>query len=422
MRGKSEFCRSLSPWLLGITLSISLVSTSCSTESDTSGEVQAAATAMPIQILKLQSNTIQDSSEFVGNLEAVKIVQIRPEIQGRIEKILVKAGDRVEAGQSIMMLKPDESAPKYEAALSQVDVAKGNYQNALKQMDIARAKRDSAKTESDLANAYLPKLQTLVNEGGLAQVQLDEVLLRAETAKNNLITTEQEIAAAEVKVQQAETSIRQAQAEANASLVSVNNKAVIAPIAGVVDNLPVKEGDYVSAGQSVVAKVAQSDDLFLNIQVPSNRARQLKPGLRLDLLDPTSKEQSKEQLSTGELIFVSPTIDSAGQTILAKARFSNENGELRDGQYVEARITWDTQRGLLIPTKSISSIGGKEFVYQVSDKPNENGQEVVSLTLVELGAIQGNSYQVISGLETGDRIAISNILKLKDGVPVQPES
>ena len=418
MQGKSEVRRSLSPLLLGITLSISFLSTSCSSESDTSGEVQAAAPALPVQLVKLQSEIVRDSSEFVGNLEAVQIVQIRPEIQGRIEKILVQAGDRVEAGQSIMILKPDESAPKYEAALSQIEMAKGNYQNALKQLDIARAKRDSAKTESDLANAYLPRLQTLVNEGGVAQVQLDEVLLQAETAKNNLITAEQEIAAAEVKVQQAETSISQAQAEANAASVSVNNKEIKAPIAGVVDNLPVKEGDYVSAGQSVVAKVAQSEDLFLNIQVPSNRASQLKPGLRLDLLDPTSKEK----LSTGKVTFVSPTVDTAGQTILAKARFNNQNGELRDGQYVEARLTWDTHRGLLIPTKSISRIGGKEFVYQVSDETNENGQEVVSLTPVELGAIQGNSYQVISGLETGDRIAISNILKLQDGAPIDPES
>ncbi len=418
MQSKTSVRRSLSPWLLGVTLSISLLSTACNSDSDTSGEANAAAPVLPVKLVKLQSDIVRDSSEFVGNLEAVKIVQVRPEIQGRIAKILVQAGDTVEAGQTIMVLKPDESAPKFEATLAQVDVAKGNYQNALKQLDIAKAKRDSAKIESDLANDYVPKLQALVDEGGLAQVQLDEILIRAETAKNNLITAEEAIAAAEVEVRQAETSIRQAQAEANASSVSVDNKEIKAPIAGVVDNLPVKEGDYVSTGQSVVAKVAQSEDLFLNIQIPSNRARQLKPGLELDLLDPTSKEQ----LSTGEVTFVSPTVDPAGQTILAKARFSNENGELRDGQYVEARLTWNTQPGLLIPTKSISRIGGKEFVYQVSDEPNENGQEVVSLTPVELGAIQGNSYQVISGLETGDRIAISNILKLKDGAPIDPES
>ena len=59
---------------------------------------------------------------------------------------------------------------------------------------------------------------------------------------------------------------------------------------------------------------------------------------------------------------------------------------------------------------------------KVNNEANKNGQEVVNLTPVELGDLQDNSYQVISGLETGDRIAVSNILKLRDGAPVKPES
>ena len=184
-----------------------------------------------------------------------------------------------------------------------------------------------------------------------------------------------------------------------------------------VDDFPVKEGAYVSAGQSVVARITQLDDLFLNIQVPANRANQLKLGLPLNLIDPNSKEK----LSTGELTFISPTVNQENQTILARARFNNE-GNLRNGQYVQARLTWDTKDGILVPTGAISRTGGKEFVYQVSNEPNENGQEVVNLTPVELGDIQDNSYQVISGLEAGDRIAVSNILKLRDGAPVEPES
>ena len=125
------------------------------------------------------------------------------------------------------------------------------------------------------------------------------------------------------------------------------------------DNFPVKEGTYVSAGQSVVARITQSDDLFLNIQVPSSRANQLKLGLTLDLIDPTSKEK----LSTGKLTFISPTVDPENQTILARARFHNQ-GNLRNGQYVQARLTWDTERGILVPTGAISRTGGKEFVYQ----------------------------------------------------------
>ena len=418
MKVKTTIKKRLSPVLLGATLSISFLSTACNSSSDaTDAEASTQVNATPVEVVELQSDLIGDRSEFVGNLEAVKVVEVNPEIQGRIKKILVEAGDRVEAGQIIMELEPGESAPNYQAAVEGVNVAKDDYQNALKQLDIAKAKRDSAKTNYDLVSKYVPRVQELFDQGGVAQVRLDEVTQKAEAAKNDLISAEQEVATAEVQINQAQTNIRQAQAQADAASVSTGFKTIKAPIAGIVDDFPVKEGAYVSAGQSVVARITQSDDLFLNIQVPSNRANQLKLGLPLDLIDPTSKEK----LSTGELTFISPTVNRENQTILARARFDNE-GELRNGEYVQARLTWDTEPGILVPTGAISRTGGKEFVYQVSNEPNENGQEVVNLTPVELGDIQDNSYQVISGLETGDRIAVSNILKLRDGAPVEPES
>lgn len=419
MKVRTTIKRRLSPVLLGATLSISFLSAACNSSSDAKAdaEANAQASAIPVEIVKLQSDTIGDRSEFVGNLEAVKVVEVNPEIQGRIKKILVEAGERVEAGQTIMELEPGESAPNYQAALEAVNVAKDDYQNALKQLDIAKAKRDSAKTNYDLISKYVPRVQELFDEGGVAQVRLDETLQKAEAAKNDLISAEQDVSTAEIKINQAQTNIRQAQAQADAASVSTGYKTIKAPIAGIVDDFPVKEGAYVTAGQSVVARITQLDDLFLNIQVPSNRANQLKLGLPLDLIDSTTKEK----LSTGKITFISPTVDRENQTILAKARFNNE-GELRNGQYVQARLTWNTESGILVPTGAISRTGGKEFVYQVSDEPNENGQEVVNLTPVELGAIQDNSFQIIAGLETGDRIAVSNILKLRDGAPVEPKS
>ena len=418
MKVRTTIKRRLSPVLLGATLSISFLSTACNSSSDaTDAKENTEASAIPVKIAKLQSATIGDRSEFVGNLEAVKIVEVNPEIQGRIKKILVEAGERVEAGQTIMELEPGESAPNYQAALEGVNVAKDDYQNALKQLDIAKAKRNSAKTNYDLVSKYVPRVQKLFEEGGVAQVRLDETLQKAEAAKNDLISAEQDVSTAEVQINQAKTNIRQAQAKADAASVSTGFKTIKAPIAGVIDNFPVKEGAYVSAGQSVVARITQSDELFLNIQVPSSRANQLKLGLPLDLINPTSKEK----LSTGKLTFISPTVDPENQTILARARFKNE-GELRNGQYVQARLTWDTERGILVPTGAISRTGGKEFVYQLNNEPNKNDKQVVNMIPVELGPIQDNSYQVTSGLETGDRIAVSNILKLRDGAPVKPES
>lgn len=405
--------RRLSPFFLGTALSLSLLGTSCRPTP----EANAAPPVIPVQLATLQTSTVKDSSEFVGNLEAAQIVEVRPEIQGRIEQIFVEPGQAVGAGQSIMVLKPDQTVPQYQGSLAGVDVAIGNRDNALKALDVAKAQLNTAAATLELDAVNVDRAQQLVDAGALGQIRLDEALNKQEASRNNVIAAREQVAAAEVQVQQAEAAIRQAQAQADASRVSVEFKDVVTPIAGVLDNLPVKLGDYVNTGQAV-AKVTQLEAMLLNIQVPSNRAAQLRTGLAVELLDPNTKAQ----IATGSLTFVAPTVDTQAQTILTKAQFRNPDGQLRDGQYVEARIIWATQPGLLIPVTSITRVGGKNFVYVVDEQPDDNGQTVVRLTPVELGDIAGDNYQVRSGLEVGDRIAVSNILKLRDGVPVQPES
>ncbi|MEM9504824.1 MAG: efflux RND transporter periplasmic adaptor subunit, partial [Cyanobacteria bacterium P01_E01_bin.43] len=354
---------------------------------------------------------------FVGNLEAVQIVEVRPEIQGRIEQILVEPGQEVGAGQSVMVLKPDQTVPNYEGSLAGVDVAIGSRENAVKGLDIAKAQLETARAQLELDTVNVARAQQLVEAGALGQIRLDEALTQQEASQNAVITAEEQVSAAQVQIQQADAAVRQAQSQADASLVSVAFKEVVTPIAGIVDNLPVKLGDYVSTGQPV-AKVTQLDALTLNLQVPSNRSAELRTGLAVELLDPISKEQ----LAAGSLTFVSPTVEAEGQTILAKAQFRNPDGNLRDGQAVEARIVWDTQPGILVPTTAITRVGGQNFVFVVDEEANANDQAVVRLSPVELGDIQDGNYQVMSGLEQGDRIATSNILKLSDGVPIEPAS
>lgn len=413
MAAKPVLLRRLSPLLLSTALSLSVVASSCRPTP----EANAAAPVVPVELETLQTSTVKESSEFVGNLEAAQIVEVRPEIQGRIEQIFVTPGQEVGAGQSIMRLKPDQTVPQYQGSLAGVDVARGNRDNTLKALDVARAQLDTALATLQLDTTNVERAQQLVDAGALGQIRLDEALNKQAASRNNVKAAQEQVAAAEVQVQQAEAAIRQAEAQAEASLVSVEFKDVVTPIAGIMDDLPVKLGDYVSVGQSV-AKVTQLETMLLNIQVPSNRSAQLRTGLAVELLDPNSKQQ----LATGSLTFVSPTVDNQAQTILTKAQFRNPNGQLRDGQYVEARIVWDTQPGVLVPTTAITRVGGKEFIYVVDDEPNEEGQTIVRLTPVELGDIQDGNYQVISGVEAGDRIAVSNILKLSDGVAIEANS
>ncbi|MEM8611424.1 MAG: efflux RND transporter periplasmic adaptor subunit [Cyanobacteria bacterium P01_H01_bin.105] len=404
-------------WLSSLTLctalGISLISTSCRGGS----EANAAFPPMPVKLEKLQADTVKESTEFVGTLEAVQIVDVRAETQGRVEQVLVEPGQSVGVGQGIAVLKPDQTVPEYEGALAGVDVAQSQQETAQAKLKIAQTQRDTAQAEFDLISDYIPRLQKLYEQGAIEQLRLDEALQQQAGLQSKLIAAEEEVVVAQLAIQQAQDSLRQSQAQANASLIGVQFKEIVSPIGGVVGDLSVKLGDYVGTGDSVTT-VSQTEALFLNLAIPANRSAQLETGLAVELVDPTSNEQ----LATGSLTFVSPTVDPEGQTVLAKARFRNVDGNLRDGQNVQARLIWDTEPGVLIPTTAITRVGGKDFVFVVGEEPNEEGQEVVRLSPVELGDIQGDSYPVLDGLSVGDRIAVSNILKLRDGAPIQPDS
>ena len=411
--GRSRQQNWLSSLMLCAALGVSLISSSCRAGS----EANAAFPPLAVKLEKLQADTVKDSTEFVGTLEAVQIVEVRAETQGRVEQVLVEPGQAIGTGQALVVLKPDQTVPEYEGALAGVDVAQSQQETAVAQLKIAQTQRDTAQAEVDLITEYIPRLQKLYEQGAIEQLRLDEALQQQKALSSNLLAAEDQVVVAELAIKQAQDSLRQSQAQADASLIGVRFKEIVSPIDGVVGNLSVKLGDYVGAGDAVT-KVSQADALFLNLAIPANRSAQLETGLAVELIDPTSKKQ----LATGSLTFVSPTVDPEGQTVLAKARFRNVDGKLRDGQNVQARLIWDTEPGVLIPTTAISRVGGKDFVFVVAEEPNDEGQDVVRLSPVELGDIQGNSYPVIDGLSVGDRIAVSNILKLRDGDPIQPES
>jgi RND family efflux transporter MFP subunit len=372
---------------------------------------------VPVSLETLQTGTVRESTEFVGNLEAVQITEVRAEIQGQIRQILATPGQEMAAGQPILLLAPNQAVPQFEGALAGVEVARGNRENALKSLAVAKAQRETAIAALELDTVNVDRAIKLRDAGALAEIRVDEALAKQKESQSRLVAATEQVAAAEVVITQAEAQIRQAQSQANASQVSVGFQTVVAPVAGVLDQMAVNVGDYVSVGQPIT-RVAQVESLFLNIEVPPERANQLRTGLTVELLDPNSKQQ----LATGNLIFISPTVNANAQSILTRAQFRNVGGRLRDGQFVAARIVWQTQPGILVPTTAISRLGGKDFVFLVADQPNEQGQEFVTLQPVDLGAIQGDRYQVLSGLEQGDRIAVSNILRLNDSVPIAPES
>lgn len=393
------------------------------------GQAASKSRAVPVKLETTETGKVQETSEFVGTLESQSSVVLKPEITGRVSQILVKSGDRVTAGTPLIQLQPEKRQAEYAGALASVNSARASRATSFAQLQESQADRESARAEVDLQNQQYQRTAVLVKEGALPQQNLDQVVRDLRKARAELNAAEKRVRASEASYRESNAGLQQAQANANLANAELQDAQIVAPFDGTIGDIPVKLGQLVSDTDTLTT-VTQNQALDLNLQLPQERRPDLRQGLRVEIIDPKGSV-----VSTGQISFISPQVDTRTRSTLVKATFGNANGRLRDGDYVRARVIWQESPGILIPTSAISRLGGETFVFvaQKSDQPAGNGQSpkekatqgepalVAKQRPVKLGAIQGNQYQVLEGLQPGEQIVVSGLLNLTDGAAIAPQ-
>lgn len=381
---------------------------------------------VPVTLENLQLATLRDQASFVGTLDAQTGVVLQPEASGRITRIYVSSGDRVAAGDPIMELSADRSQAELSAALASVSASQSARDNARARLQSLVAQRISIEADVQLQDTEFERTQRLVTAGAQSQQDLDEVVRDRNAAIASLDAAKEEIAAAQASLEQTDALLEQSQATATATREDLLDKTVTAPIDGVVGNIPVELGDYVQPGGTLTT-ITQNEVLELEIDVPAEQIGEIQLGMPVELFTFGGDAPA----ATGSISFLSPQTDAATQTVLAKARFSNLGGRLQDNQRVDVRIVLDERPGLLVPAMAITRLGGQSFVYVAVDAPPPEAQQptaeapeegqVAELRPVTLGAMQGNSFQVLDGLSPGEEIVTTGLLNLQDGAPIAPQ-
>lgn len=396
-----------------------------------------------VKLQRVETTVVEESSEFVGTLEAKQRVILRPQISGRVVQVAVAQGNFIGKGTPLVQLRPERNRASVEASIASVDSQKATLENALAQVrasedqikqrtaEIKRYQADivSRNADVELANINYKRAEALVEQGAIPRQNLDErrsqrnsALASRDAALQSLASAQSSLAQAQSQwrgtqalVKQNASQLKRAQAETTVQLEDLNYNRVVAPISGVVGDVPVRVGDYVNLGDSLTS-IIQNDELDLRILVPTNRSPQLRTGLRVELVDPnTSKE-----ISNGRLNFIAPQVNTGDQAILTKARFPNQDRKLRDGQFVRARIIWNQGKGVLVPTVAVSRIGAQDFVFVAQSETKDGKSQMVARQKpVKLGVMQGQNYQLISGINPGENLVVSGIQSLINGAPIK---
>ncbi|WP_013320968.1 efflux RND transporter periplasmic adaptor subunit [Gloeothece verrucosa] len=460
----------ISRQLVGTMVVLSLFTTACAKEQETA----TAPKAIPVKLQTLESATLIDSTQYVGYLESQSRVALAPKTEGRIIRLFVKEGDQVSKGQKIAQLEPTKQEEDVNSAAStvqsriaaltqaQADFRQTQAQRDSAKADIARFQADLANAEAnarskeadlqrataeeDLAKINYGRAEFLVKEGVQPQQDLDNNTRNLNTAKANVESARKirdaalasvqaaegalqaainNLQAANERVKAAQSVVKQAQAnigEAQGQLGSINQNliynTVFAPIDGFVGDFNQKKnGDYIKTGEELTT-ITDNKVFLLNINIPTEHYNRLRIGLPVQLINADGTPRIK-----GEVSFISPLANENAQAILVKVTFRND-GSLRNNQYVRAKVIWDQKPGVLVPTTAVTKLGGQSFVFVAENADTKDGKTslVAKQKPITVGTIQGQAYQVLGGVNVGDKIAVSRILDLKDNTPISTET
>ena len=207
----------------------------------------------------------------------------------------------------------------------------------------------------------------------------------------------------------AQADLASLDAQVKEEAVQLEYYSVVAPTAGVVGDVPVHVGDRVTTS-TILTTVDQKTGLEAYINVPVERALEVRPGTQVEIIDGSGKV-----VAASRVTFVSPQVDNTTQSVLIKAGIEAPKGDVRSSQFVRARVIWKSEPGLLIPVTAVSRVSGQYFAYVAETR--DKGL-VARQRPVRLGPILGNDYVVLDGIKPGDRLIVSGAQSLADGVPV----
>jgi RND family efflux transporter MFP subunit len=327
-----------------------------------------AAMAMPVEVTTLTPKPVDQVTEFVATIKSRHSTTIQPQVEGYITKIDVKSGDRVSPGTVLFEI---------DAASQQAAVA------ALESMRAAR--------ESDVAYAHQQALRqkAMLDVGATSQQEYEQA------------AAAQKAADAQLKV--LDDQIRQQKTE-------LGYYKVTSPAVGVIGDIPVRQGDRVTRSTELTT-IDDNAGLEIYINVPVQQAPNLKLGLPVRIVG-----EMGEVLATERITFIAPSVDDQTQTVLAKAALGSGNKLWRPAQFVRVRVLWRTEPGLTVPVVSVVRINGQFFAFVAEDTPQGS---VARQRPVKLGPVVGNDYVVLGGLKAGDKLIVSGVQKIMDGVPVR---
>ena len=336
-----------------------------------------------VAVVTVRPEPVELTTELPGRTSAYRVAEIRPQVNGLIQKRLFKEGSDVKAGEVLYQIDP---AP---------------YQSALTN---ARASLSRAEANLPGIRSRVGRYKDLIADKAVSQQDYDD---------------------ASAVLKQAEADVESWKAAVETASINLAYTRITAPISGRIGRSTVTEGALVTAHQPLtLATIQQLDPIYMDVPQSTAELLRLKSRLKAGYLDRSGANQKKVQLvledgttypREGTLEFQDVTVDPTTGSVILRIVFPNPQGVLLPGMFERAVVKEGVnRRAILIPQQAVSRDPKGNPTVLIVD-----GGGKVEPRLLEIDRAIGDKWLVTSGLVSGDRVIVEGLQKVRPGASVK---
>jgi RND family efflux transporter MFP subunit len=325
---------------------------------------RAVVQTMQARVVESQQQQVPLNVRSTGTVHARETAIVSAQVMGRIQQIMVREGDRVRAGQTLVVL--DDAALR--ASTDQAQAA----------VKAAQSEQIAAQTDAKLAASTMERYKQLQADKSVSPQEMDEVSRRAEAA------------AARLDAVRAQTDAARAQESGARTMLGFTR--LLAPFFGIVTARMADPGTMASPGVPLL-QVDQAGALQLDVSVDESAMGAVHKGMKAQVAIDGGNATSL----AGTVAEIVPAADPASHSFLIKIDLPSSS-QLRAGMYGTAEFANGTRQAILIPRSAVVMRGSLTSAYIL------DGQGIAQLRSLTLGATQGSLIEVLSGISSGEKL------------------
>jgi multidrug efflux pump subunit AcrA (membrane-fusion protein) len=381
---------------------------------------------------KAISRDIPAYIQTTGSLIADETSDVAPKTAGKVVNVSANVGQFISQGSVIAKIDDKDArlqlaearagVKQAEAAVRQAEARLGLAPNgkfdssAIPEVRAANANYEQTLAEQRQAETNEKRYRELVETGDVAMITYetyrtarDTARTRARAAKETLEQTVNTAKQNNQAIKSAQASVESAQTQVASAQQAITDTIVRAPFSGFISNRPVAVGEFVSSS-TVVATILRTNPIKVQLQV----AEADVPGVTLGRGVSIEVDAYKDRKFGGTVTAVNPAVDTASRSAIVEAAIENNDNALRSGMFATGQIVREGgSAGVFVPKSAVyndqTTQSYRVFVIQ---------EGVAKLRVVQLGTEEGDTIQIVTGVNADEIVATSNLAQLYEGAKV----